>query len=547
MTMRKLTVLIAMVALCWTSGVKAQMPGGVPVTVSGIKQMINGQCFYIHIVQRGQTIYSITKAYGLKEYDAVYRKNARLIDIGDTVWLPCRGLDGKQQNDNKVSASPSSNPLTNMGEVRQSAKHDVAVASRPAKEVEEKNVVPAIPVEPQQPVRTEVATPVANAPEPKVEVSESNAMMSRHLEVHGEIVVSLMMPLYLDQMSGIGTESATYNSSRQPKPFEFVQFYEGMMLALQRLGQQGIRVTLNVVDVPDENPETVEKLFASHNVAQSHLLVALLTRTPFARAAELAKQNQLMVVNPIATRNEILRDNPYVVKCRPSQRSKMITILNTIRATMPSSHLLIIHSGSEKDKSQLSMATKLLDERGDISYSVLNWGNSTNLQATINKYPHTVVLSLYNQSHSRNRIYAGMLLNKLSAYKNNPATLITLDDWTQMFGDIDFNQLQQLTYHTYYEGWCWSDERQQDFISAFRNEYYAMPSMQYAAMGNDIATYFVSGLYEYGSDFWQSPSLQYRQSMVMPMSFIRRDASMGFENQTPHLYRMENFIFVPVR
>ena len=48
----------------------AQMPGGTPVEVSNQTQMMNGKKYYIHVVQPGQTVYAIAKAYGLKAYDA---------------------------------------------------------------------------------------------------------------------------------------------------------------------------------------------------------------------------------------------------------------------------------------------------------------------------------------------------------------------------------------------------------------------------------------------------------------------------------------------
>ncbi len=45
----------------------AQMPGGVSVKVSHKTQVMNGRRFYIHVVEQGQTVYAISRAYGLKE------------------------------------------------------------------------------------------------------------------------------------------------------------------------------------------------------------------------------------------------------------------------------------------------------------------------------------------------------------------------------------------------------------------------------------------------------------------------------------------------
>ena len=40
----------------------AQMPGGVSVKVSHKTQVMNGRRFYIHGVEQGQTVYSISSA-----------------------------------------------------------------------------------------------------------------------------------------------------------------------------------------------------------------------------------------------------------------------------------------------------------------------------------------------------------------------------------------------------------------------------------------------------------------------------------------------------
>ena len=81
----------------------AQMPGGEPVVVSSKTQTINGKRYYVHIVQRGQTVYAITRAYGLKEQDALLHTDASRLAIGDTVWLPVMGDVKPVANDSKVS------------------------------------------------------------------------------------------------------------------------------------------------------------------------------------------------------------------------------------------------------------------------------------------------------------------------------------------------------------------------------------------------------------------------------------------------------------
>ena len=68
--MKKL--LFAFMLLCF-SFVSAQSNKTVPIKVSGITQKIDGKEYYVHIVEQGQTVFSISRAYGLKYYDAVLK------------------------------------------------------------------------------------------------------------------------------------------------------------------------------------------------------------------------------------------------------------------------------------------------------------------------------------------------------------------------------------------------------------------------------------------------------------------------------------------
>ena len=67
------------------------MPGGKAVQVSHKTVMMNGKQYFVHIVDQGQTVYAIARAYGLKEVEAVTKKDIHFLHEGDTVWLPCKG------------------------------------------------------------------------------------------------------------------------------------------------------------------------------------------------------------------------------------------------------------------------------------------------------------------------------------------------------------------------------------------------------------------------------------------------------------------------
>jgi LysM repeat protein len=64
-----------------------------PIKKSKVKQVVNGKRYIVHVVEHGQTLYSITRAYGVKSYEAYLKKDKNKLNIGDTVWIPMANGD----------------------------------------------------------------------------------------------------------------------------------------------------------------------------------------------------------------------------------------------------------------------------------------------------------------------------------------------------------------------------------------------------------------------------------------------------------------------
>ncbi len=483
---------------------RAQMPGGKAVEVSHKTQLLNGKRYFVHIVEQGQTVYAIARAYGLKEVEAVTKKDIHFLQIGDTVWLPCKG---QKLSDGTVAPKAT--------EVRASAKEEEAAP-------------------PLSATTSQEGTGAAATIRPRVNPQS--------------IVVSLMMPLNLSQMDKISTSKfdVEQRGKINYKSLEFIQFYEGLLLGLERLERMGYNVTLNVVDVEGTSDEAVEQAFRSHNVAQSDLLIAMLTRQPFEKAAALAREAQLFIVNPVADRQEIVVDNPYVFKCQPSTEAMARTAVRVIHRTLPGMPVYVVHSGAKAEQPALAALIAELDRYSDMKYTLVDWAKSSQLTTLLKGSGQSVVVSLYQQDKAKNRIYSSQLLNKLSAFKSRTPYLVTFDDWAAAYNDVDFAQLQNLNYHTFYADWDMANPQHKAFVDLFRERYKTEPTSTYAGMANDIILYFVCGIHQKGTDFFKSPAIVLPQGVLYPLSFSHTRTDWGFENQQALLYRMTDFRFIPI-
>lgn len=470
--------------------------------------MLHGRKYYVHIVEKGQTVYSISRAYKVESYDAVTHVDIHFLHPGDTVWLPFRGQfgdeeDGKQQQVKSTDNKPTDKVKQNVSQGNKST------TTGTKRDGETK------PVEP-----------------PKVRQTGKT------------LKVALMMPLHLDQIDEISTSKfdIEQRGKKNYRQFEFIEFYEGVALALDKLAERGISVELNVMDVSGNTPAKVEEAFASHNVAQSDVLIALLLRECFDKAAELARQAGVYIVNPMATRSELCAENPFMVKIQPSMADRLTRMLNNMKQERPDAHLYIIHSNAKAEKPVLDELKRQLEERGDIKYTVFNWSQSAKLGNTIKSTPNCNVLSIYDQDKDKNRVFASNLLNRLAAFKTKTPTLYTLNDWTREYNDIDYSQLQLLNYHTFYNSWDMTNEVHVEFLRQFRERYATEPTSMLAATAYDLTLYIVGGLHSKGANFWSNTTIG-GPELTQPIRLLRRQA--GLENVRATLYRMENLRFVP--
>lgn len=506
----------------------AQMKGGVAVKVSHKTEVVNGKRYFIHIVEQGQTVYAISRAYGLKEVEAVTKKDIHFLQIGDTVWLPCRG---QRMPDGTTAPPATDKPRESVSATASSS------TSRQVEVIHSPSAAGS-----QQPKTSGQSLSVAQE-------DMGPAAVVRQRVNPQSIVVSLMMPLYLSQMESISTSKfdVEQRGKTSYRCLEFIQFYEGLLLGLEKLENMGYNVVLNVVDVEGTSNEAVDQAFRSHRVAESDLLIAMLTRQPFERVCELAREAHLFVVNPVSDREEIVKDNPYVFKCMPSVECRAKATVRAIHNTLPGAEVFVIHSGARAEKKALAALTSEMDKVEGMNYKLVDWAKAQKLSSMLKSSGQAVVVSLYDQDKSKNRIYVSQLLNRLSAIKTNTPYLFTFVDWTSLYSDIDFAQLQNLNYHTFYTDWLMTDDRHRAFVEDFREEFKTEPTSTYAGMAHDIILYFVCGLQQRGTAFFESPVIPAPKDMIYPMAFGRSRQDYGFENEEAILYRMSDFQFKAVK
>ncbi|MEZ0486212.1 ABC transporter substrate-binding protein [Fibrella aquatica] len=158
-----------------------------------------------------------------------------------------------------------------------------------------------------------VVTPVAKAPATRAPentpVSQPNPInRNERVRTKGYVNVGVLFPFRINRFST--TERVRANQ------YVF-DLYEGMKLAKAKLLSEGIVVNLFAYDIDNDADQTLE-VINNASFAQNDLLIGPLYTEPNRLVTEFAAQNNIPIINPIATTRELITNQPNAYLAQPS-------------------------------------------------------------------------------------------------------------------------------------------------------------------------------------------------------------------------------------
>ena len=263
-------------------------PTPAPVRISERIENIGGTYYYLHTVERGQTLFSIARTYQVTMSQIRRTSDKADIQVGEILQIP---------SSNQTASRPA-----------------------PARLSEEVK-----PLETTQPENVEATPQRFNNPPKSV------------------LNVALMLPLYLNEVDQIRIGPRTNRASI--RPFSFVSFHHGATLAARAFEDRNIRINVRVFDVA-ENENTAINLINSGQLNDIDIIVGPLFARSFEVVSEFAKQREIFIVNPLSNRDEILDNNPFVIKINPSEAQQLQTLLNHVAQNSIGHRILVLANDS---------------------------------------------------------------------------------------------------------------------------------------------------------------------------------------------------------
>jgi LysM repeat protein/ABC-type branched-subunit amino acid transport system substrate-binding protein len=360
--------------------------------------------------------------------------------------------------------------------------------------------------------------------------------------------VGLLLPLYLKENKRLNSGSlsepgvsANENSgladtllirkvrSIYPKSENFLQFYEGVLLAVDSLQQLGMNVTLHVFD-SGEDLSTVNRLIANESLNDLDLIIGPVFPEMQKPVADFAAKNHIPFVSPLAATGNLENTNSWYFKVNPGKDYLLAQTANYVGSEFVGENFIVLKNGSYANSPEAKLVelcrSKLAGRNGLFHEYNLEAGGRSDLESLM-RTDKTNVFVIPSESEAQVSVAVTTLNGLAEKYS---VVLVGLSGY-QRFKSIqveNYHKLNMQVLSPYYADY--NSPLTNRVVSKYRASFFAEPS-QFSFQGYDIAYYFLSALYNFGRDFSGClPTYQLEQTQLA-FHFRRTGEMGGFINQ----------------
>ncbi|PKP37022.1 MAG: hypothetical protein CVT98_06660 [Bacteroidetes bacterium HGW-Bacteroidetes-15] len=370
--------------------------------------------------------------------------------------------------------------------------------------------------------------------------------------------IALLLPftqssdeLSADDIDETLTERQDQNQSQQaakiaPQTANFLDFYQGALMAIDSLKQIGLSVNLNVYNT-DKNSAKAKELTLDPGVSNANLIIGPAYQECLKPIAEFALQERIPMVSPLSPNNFLLDRNPYLFQVNPSFLSQLDEFTKMIDLCS-GQNIVLVHEGDSTNLAMLNSFKEMLSKRiaecpmsGLIHFKEVSYKAGSPAPDVQEQISHSLVFDRDNfiLVPSNNEVFVSDLLGNLhtlSTIFKYPISVYGFPRW-QKFRNVQvdyYYQLQLTLFTPFYIDY--NSGKVKSFITKYRDAFRSEPS-QYSFQGFDVVFYFLSAMKNYGVDFQHCLSNHSNSLLQSNYLFEKVNSLGGYENRSVYLIR----------
>ena len=360
------------------------------------------------------------------------------------------------------------------------------------------------------------AAPTAQAAPSEHEVNALLNAPKRIDQIH-RIRMALLLPFQADQQP----QSAA--SAR------FVEYYEGLLLAVDSIRKQGHSVELSVYDT-GSGTEKVKQYLKDDALANANLIIGAVQNDQIALIADFAQKHQIKYVIPFTSKNDDVLSNAQVYQVNTPHSYLYSKAAVAGCDLFKDDNIVLVNIPDKEVKTDFIKAFKSEMQEQKIAYKEMNYDGqtfATDIEALLLPDKRNIVLPTSASLDAINKIKGPLrTLTELAEEDKIPyqISLFGYPEWQTYSRECleDFYALNTYIYSNFYADNLSHEVHQ--FYHNFKNRYSKSlinTFPKYGILGFDTGMFFLSALSRYGSNFENNLDKIHYQSIQTGFAFNR--------------------------
>lgn len=531
-------------------------------TKSSNIQTINGKKYYLHKLEKGQSLYSITKLYNVKLED-IYAENPELKDgtkAGQEIKIPFAGDAAHFNNANSSTTTPTRVATT-----------AIDTSKYTMYKVGKGETVYAITrkfnlsgdyfekLNPGSKAGLKEGQWVAIGERSAIKIASTGTTTSKpntdtfplkiHFPKKNVYNLALILPFKLDQLDLINSPALVKANVSFPQISSLaVDFYLGFKKAVDSLSTKDFKLNIELHDLDDKDSLNMVNILASLNKKQTDFIFGPMYANGFKTISVKAKELNIPIVSPITQQNKFLYENIYASKTNPSQYTMVEALADYILDSLkPKKAKVLLNIASEKDTKETGFAKAFKQYYNEkirkYGYSPKDTACTVRGVAGIKGAYESGIKNVV-VSFSSNQILITDFTTQLALFADKKdITLCGFEETSTSFDNIDQEYLNQLNYTFPCANNLTNTKAYASVIPDYWSKQNTYPGKFYF-IGFDIAMYYLKNLQEHGQDFIFRLNELPAQGNYIRFKFTRPDNSTGFDNNGVYIFKYSNYQLV---
>lgn len=498
----------------------------------------NGQPAY-HTIQAGETLYKLTVHYGVSAQD-ICRANpglsAKNFRIGQVIAIPAKKVVKEEPKPETTPSVKPSEPLKpNCRDMHRVQRKETIYSISKLYGITEEELIAANPE-----LRTKklkkgkfICIPYAKASSDNANASATSQAVSdmelfRQNQKESKKYASIKAAVLLPFM--------TKENGNRDEQVRMVEYYEGFLMAVDSLKQQGVSVDIHTYDSGNTTATITQLINTKKELKDMDIIFGPLHTDQVKIMADFAKKNKIRLVVPFTSKSDEVFNNPYVFQINTPQSYLFSEVYEHYLRKFPNAHVVFLNADTgDKDKDDFIKGLKEELKNKQITFKELKGAEISpeGMKTAVDSLRENVLIPTSGKKIALIKILPQLIITARE-HPNYNMRLFGYPEWQTYTDDhlSNFFELDTYFYTSFYTNNLFPAAIK--FTSAYRKWYskdMANTYPKYGMLGFDTAYFFLKGLARYGNHLEEEMNNMTLNPIQTGFKFERVNNWGGFINR----------------